>query len=85
MRRRFLGFGLTLALAALGPATLTAQTYDLVLAKGRVIDPESGLDAIRWIGINGHTIAAISSAPLAGRQVDGAAPGLPTRRPPPQP
>ena len=69
MRPRFLSVGLTLALGALGPATLTAQTYDLVLAKGRVIDPESGLDAIRWIGINGHTIAAISRAPLAGRRV----------------
>jgi hypothetical protein len=26
-------------------------TYDIVLANGRVIDPESGLDAVRNVGI----------------------------------
>ena len=55
-------------LAAAAPAPLRAQTYDLVLARGRVIDPESGLDAIRWVGINGGKVAAISSVPLTGRR-----------------
>jgi hypothetical protein len=27
------------------------QTYDLVVANGRVMDPESGLDAVRHVGI----------------------------------
>jgi dihydroorotase len=63
MFRLFIGF------AAFVPATLAAQTYDIVLAKGRVIDPESGLDAIRYLGINGNKIVAISSNPLTGRQV----------------
>ena len=31
------------------------------------MDPESGLDAIRNVGINGRTIAAISQRPLQGR------------------
>jgi dihydroorotase len=62
-------FRLFLGLVALLPASLAAQTYDLVLAKGRVIDPESGLDAIRYVGINGNKIVAISSNPLTGRQV----------------
>ena len=44
-----------------------AQTYDIVLANGRVMDPESGLDAIRNVGIQGHRIAAISQSPLQGR------------------
>jgi N-acyl-D-aspartate/D-glutamate deacylase len=61
------------ALAAIvpGPAIFaqTPATYDIVLAGGRVIDPESGLDAVRWVGINGRTIAAISARPLQGRQV----------------
>ena len=49
------------------PALLTAQTYDIVLQRGRVMDPESGLDAVRSIGINGHTIAAVSTRGLSGK------------------
>jgi len=40
--------------------------YDFVLNGGRVIDPETGLDAIRNIGIVGGTIAAISIEPMQG-------------------
>jgi N-acyl-D-aspartate/D-glutamate deacylase len=43
------------------------QPFDLVIAGGRVIDPESRLDAIRHIGIRGDRIAAISESPLPGR------------------
>ena len=50
-------------------APLMAQQYDIVLANGRVMDPESGLDAVRNVGINGGRIAAISAAPLRGRSV----------------
>ena len=46
---------------------LHAQTFDIVITGGRVIDPESGLDQIRNIGITGRTITAISAQPLAGR------------------
>src|SRR5687768_1499949 len=52
---------------------LHAQSFDLVIANGRVIDPESGLDAIRNIGISGRTIAAISAEPLSGRTIIDAA------------
>lgn len=45
----------------------TTQTYDLVIANGRVIDPESGLDGVRHIGIAGDRIAAISQEALQGR------------------
>jgi N-acyl-D-aspartate/D-glutamate deacylase len=44
-------------------------TYDLVLRGGRVIDPESSLDAVREVGINAGTIWAVSSTPLAGKAV----------------
>lgn len=47
---------------------LAAQTYDVVIHGGRVLDPETGLDAVRNVGINGSTIAAISQADLAGKQ-----------------
>ncbi|MBW8487371.1 amidohydrolase family protein [Actinomadura parmotrematis] len=42
--------------------------YDVVLAGGRVIDPESGLDAVRDVGIDGDTVAAVAAGPLAGRR-----------------
>jgi dihydroorotase len=48
-------------------APVLAQTYDVVLANGRVIDPETNLDAIRNVGLNGGRIAVISSSPLTGR------------------
>ena len=54
--------GLALALAA------PAAGFDLVLAGGRVMDPESGLDAVRHVGIEDGKIAAISESPLAGRE-----------------
>ena len=43
--------------------------FDVVIRGGRVIDPESRLDAIRHIGIRNGTIAAISAAPLQGRSI----------------
>ena len=50
-------------------AGAAAQSYDLVLSGGRVMDPESGLDAVRHVGIRDGTIAAISEAPLEGETV----------------
>src|SRR5713101_6337078 len=41
--------------------------YDIVLLNGRVIDPESNLDAIRNIGISNGTIQAISEKSMRGR------------------
>jgi N-acyl-D-aspartate/D-glutamate deacylase len=49
------------------PVLLSAQPYDLVLRNGRVVDPASGLDAIRHVGIRGRTIAAVSPQPLQGK------------------
>ena len=49
------------------PSLLAGQTYDIVLQHGRVMDPESGLDAVRSIGINGKKIAAISTSSLRGK------------------
>ncbi len=61
----------TLALL-LAPSVLSAQTsevYDVVIANGRVMDPETGLDGIRHVGIRGQMVAAISETPLEGRTV----------------
>ncbi|WP_394174097.1 amidohydrolase family protein [Thalassotalea litorea] len=45
------------------------SSFDLVIRNGRVIDPDSGLDAIRNIGINGKRIAVISENALEGDKV----------------
>jgi N-acyl-D-aspartate/D-glutamate deacylase len=43
------------------------ETYDIAILNGRVMDPESSLDAIRSIGIRGGKIAAISATPLSAK------------------
>ena len=48
------------------PGAQPGAPFDLVLNGGRVMDPASGLDAIRHIGLRGSQIAAISATPLAG-------------------
>ncbi len=52
------------------PAVTTPQgapPYDLVVANGRVMDPDSGLDGVRNVGISHGAIAAIAAEPLQGR------------------
>ena len=51
------------------PAFAQDVTYDVVIVNGRVMDPESGLDAVRNVGIGGGKIRAISSGALKGKQI----------------
>lgn len=44
-------------------------TYDIVLQGGRVMDPETGLDAIRNVGIRGDRIVEISAATLLAKEI----------------
>jgi N-acyl-D-aspartate/D-glutamate deacylase len=46
-----------------------AQQYDVVIEGGRVMDPETGLDAVRNLGIRDGKIASISSKTLSGRRI----------------
>ncbi|HEV2400786.1 MAG TPA: amidohydrolase family protein [Candidatus Sulfotelmatobacter sp.] len=46
-----------------------AQEYDLVLEGGRVMDPETGLDAVRNVGVRDGKIARISTESLTGKRV----------------
>jgi N-acyl-D-aspartate/D-glutamate deacylase len=63
------------ALASSAAASLLAQrggrgsgaVHDLVIAGGRVIDPASGLDAVRNVGITSGRIAELSAASLSGK------------------
>src|SRR5271156_3159469 len=58
---------------ALSNPILSAQQYDLVLEGGRVMDPETGLDAVRNVGILDGKIVRISSQELSGRRLIHAA------------
>jgi N-acyl-D-aspartate/D-glutamate deacylase len=64
--RRWLTF---VALVVFTTSSQTSQAHDLVIANGRVIDPESRLDAVRWIGIQNGRITAISERPLTAANV----------------
>ena len=46
------------------PVLVLAQDWDVVIANGRVIDPESGLDAVRNIGIRSGRIEAVTTESL---------------------
>lgn len=56
-------------LALLLPVLATAQSYDVVLEGGRVVDPETGLDAVRNVGISNGKIQKISAEALTGKRV----------------
>ncbi len=64
-----MGVAVLVALFASSGCAPAPLTYDLVLSGGRVMDPESGLDAVMDVGIVGGTIQAIAESPLEGRQV----------------
>ena len=55
--------------AILSTLPATSQTYDLVIEGGRVLDPETNLDAVRNVGISEGKIKKISTATLAGNRV----------------
>src|SRR5215831_10396395 len=55
--------------AILSPLLALSQTYDVVIQGGRVIDPETGLDAVRNVGIAQGKIRKISAATLDGKRV----------------
>jgi len=72
-RWRYVSGTLLSALIATQISTVLAQqpepaSFDIVLSSGRVMDPESGLDAVRDVGIAGGKIVAISSEKLRGKR-----------------
>jgi len=50
------------------PALAADDAYDVVIVNGRVMDPESGLDAVRNVGLRAGKVAAVSAQPLQGRR-----------------
>jgi N-acyl-D-aspartate/D-glutamate deacylase len=62
---------IVLTSAWLSACAAPPERFDVVLKAGRVIDPETALDAVRDVGIRGGVIARISQDPLSGsRDID---------------
>jgi len=51
----------------MAPLASAQTTFDVVVANGRVLDPESGLDAVRNVGISNGRIAAVTPDRITGR------------------
>ena len=65
----FLLFGITLTNCTELPRSVEDEVaLEIVLEGGRVMDPETGLDAIRNVGLAGGKIVAISEDPIEGKQ-----------------
>jgi len=60
---------LFLAMGAVRVGPGAVEQYDVAILNGHVMDPESGLDAVRNIGITAGKIRVISLSPLKGRMV----------------
>ena len=58
-----------LAASLVAACNRATPAYDLVVANGRVIDPESGLDAVRNVGVRAGRMESISTTPLTGTRV----------------
>jgi N-acyl-D-aspartate/D-glutamate deacylase len=59
----------TLGLVLVMLQAVAVAEFELVIANGRVVDPASNLDAIRYVGIDGGSIKAVSTTPLEGRAI----------------
>lgn len=57
------------ALSLLAACAGSSERYDLVIHGGRVIDPETNLDAVRDVGIRDGRIVAVSETALQGGRV----------------
>ena len=59
----------SLFLLALSTSIVSGQQFDLVLEGGCVMDPETGVNAVRNVGIRDGKIVRISSEALNGRRL----------------
>ena len=66
MKKILIALFISLSLTAFAQTNIV---YDVVLKGGRVIDPETKLDAIKNVGILNNRIAQISSEPLKGKEM----------------
>src|SRR5262245_62903879 len=61
---------LLIAIAGFESSTTTdVKRFDIVIVNGRVIDPESKLDALRNVGITAGKVESVTAKALQGREV----------------
>jgi N-acyl-D-glutamate deacylase len=68
--RRFRQILAAATLIIVGPSVATpaaAEVYDLVILGGRVIDPETGFDALANVGVRDGKVAVITDEAITGR------------------
>ncbi|TYC94412.1 amidohydrolase family protein [Novosphingobium sp. BW1] len=62
---------LAAAVSLAGAPAMAQPQYEIAINNGRVIDPETGLDAVRSIGVSDGRIVTVSKDPLEGsRTID---------------
>jgi N-acyl-D-aspartate/D-glutamate deacylase len=66
--RKSINLFLSLLFLSLTSFAQSSNPYDIVLKNGRVMDPETGLDAIRNLGIRGDRIVEITEANISGKE-----------------
>jgi N-acyl-D-aspartate/D-glutamate deacylase len=74
-------FSILVCVLLVAASACSTRTYDLVIANGHVMDPESGFDRVAHVGIAGSKVEVISDRPLRGAKTIDAtglivAPGL---------
>jgi hypothetical protein len=68
IRPKTLAIALMAVFGGLGGLPAQAQDYDLVILNGRVMDPESNLDAVRNVGVKDGKIAAVTEQAITGKE-----------------
>lgn len=66
--RTLMGISLFLSLLILTNTIFAAPLYDIAITNGRIIDPESNLDAVNNIGINDGVIQVITTEVVQGHE-----------------
>ncbi|HEY7395807.1 MAG TPA: amidohydrolase family protein [Gemmatimonadaceae bacterium] len=69
LRVRLIGF-VALAVLPTGAKVDSVPVYDVVLLHGRVMDPESGLDAVRAVAVQAGKVRAIGGTPRGRDTID---------------
>ena len=71
MNRMLARIGMVLLLGLLSTDAIAQERFDLVIKNGRVMDPETGFDAVANVGINNGFITEITSDDIEGaRTID---------------
>ena len=69
MKKFWFSFGQIVILLCVLVLPLIAADYDIAIVGGRVIDPETGLDGIRNVGIKDGRITAVTSEKLTASRI----------------